>query len=137
MNNDNKRTIVHTVNNILEARDTIMRLQQDGYPKENIFVLTHDKARTEHVADQTDTNKVGIAEEGVLTAIANLFRSTGDGLRAKLTAMGVSKEHADRLEKEMDNGKIVILAWSGTTYVGDKYDESIQYMSPYDSVPLL
>jgi hypothetical protein len=137
MNNDNKRTIVHTVNNILEARDTIMRLQQDGYPKDNIFVLSHDKARTEHVADQTDTHKIGVAEEGVLTAIANLFRSTGDGLRAKLTAMGVSKEHADRLEKEMDNGKIVILAWSGTAYDGDKYDDSIQYMKPYDSVPLL
>jgi hypothetical protein len=137
MNNDNKRTIVHTVNNILEARDTIMKLQQDGYPKENIFVLSHDKARTDHVAEKTDTNKVGVAEEGVLTAIANLFRSTGDGLRAKLTAMGVSKEHADRLEKEMDNGKIVILAWSGTTYDGDKYDDSIRYMTPYDSVPLL
>jgi hypothetical protein len=137
MNNDNKRTMVHTVNNVLEARDRITKLQQDGYPKENIFVLSHDKERTEHIVEETDANQVGLAEEGVLTAIANLFRSTGDGLRAKLTSMGVSKEHANRLEKEMDNGKIVILAWSGTTYYDDKHDDSIQYLTPYGSAPLL
>jgi hypothetical protein len=137
MNNDNRRTMVHTVNNVLEARDAITRLQRDGYPKENIFVLSHDKDRTEHVADETNANKVGVAEEGVLTAIGNLFRSTGDGLRAKLTSMGVSQEHANRLEKEMDNGKIVLLAWSGTTYDRDRYDDNIQYMTPYDSAPLL
>jgi hypothetical protein len=137
MNNDNKHTVVLTVNNVLEARETIMKLRQDGYPEENIFVLSHDKTRTEHVVDETDANKIGVAEEGVLTAIANLFRSTGDGLRAKLTAMGVSKEHANLLEKDMDNGKIVILAWSGTTYYDDKHDDNIRYMTPYDSMPLL
>jgi hypothetical protein len=68
MNNDNKRTIVLTVNNVLEARDRIMKLRSDGYP---------------------------------------------------------------------NNGKIVILAWSGTIYYEDKHDDSIQYMTPYDSLPLL
>jgi putative AlgH/UPF0301 family transcriptional regulator len=129
-------TKVHTVNNILEARDIITNFQREGYVKENIFVLTHDKKRTEHVIDHTDSNKIGVAEEGILTAVANLFRSAGDELQAKLTAVGVSSAHADQLEKEMDKGKIVILAWSGTTYDDKNPDPNVSYTG-FDSNPLM
>jgi hypothetical protein len=133
----NEFTKVHTVNNILEARDTIAQLERDGYLKENIFVLTHDKARTDHITEYTDGNKIGVAEEGVITAVANLFRSTGDKLRAKMKSMGVSDEHAHQLEREMDNGKIVILAWGGTVYEQGEYDQNVSYFPPYDNMPLL
>jgi hypothetical protein len=73
------------------------------------------------------TDQIGVAEEGILTAIANLFRSEGDELRAKLRAMGVSAEHARVLERDMDLGKIVVLAWSGNTYDDDNYDREIAY----------
>jgi hypothetical protein len=130
-------TKVHTVNNILEANDTIMELERDGYKQENIFVLTHDKKRTDHIADNTDANKIGISEEGIMTAVSNIFRSTGDGLRAKMTAMGVAKDKAAHLEKELDNGKIVILAWTGKEYDEDHYDEDISYTPSYDKTPIL
>lgn len=112
-----EHTKVYTVNNILETRNKIAELEHQGYPKEKIFVLTHDKKRTEHISENTDANEIGIAEEGIITATANLFRSNGDELRAKLRSVGVSKEHAEQLESEMDKGKIVVLTWSGTIYV--------------------
>ncbi|MNI51049.1 General stress protein 17M [compost metagenome] len=124
-------TKVNTVNNIVEVRKKIEELVSEGYQRDNLFVLTHNKERTEHISDNTDAGTIGVAEEGVITAIANLFRSQGDELRAKLTAMGVSKEHAEQLEGEMDHGKIVILAWSGTSYEGDNFDDSISYYPPY------
>ncbi|HEY0828819.1 MAG TPA: general stress protein, partial [Bacilli bacterium] len=120
-------TKVYTVGNIVEARKKIEELERQGYLEENIYVLTHDKERTAQVTEQTDGHKIGVAEEGIITATTNLFRSTGDELRAKLRAMGVSKERAEQLEAEMDQGRIVILAsnGSGIPYEGDQFDENI------------
>jgi hypothetical protein len=123
----NKNTKVYAVNNIQEVRTKIEEITAAGYDKENIFVLTHDKKRTEQITERTDANEIGIAEEGFITAVGNLFRSSGDELRAKLRSMGVSDEHAEQLEKEMDNGKIVILAWSGDTYTDNGYDKDISF----------
>lgn len=41
--------------------------------------------------------------------------------------MGVYKEHSEQLEVLMDEGKIVILTWSGKTYDGDSFDRNIAY----------
>ena len=120
-------TKVTTVNNILEARGEIQQLVSEGYAKENLYVLTHSDERTQHVAEHTNSNRIGIAEEGIITAIANLFRSQGDELRAKLRSMGVSKEYAEKLEMDMDRGKIIILAWSGEFFEGEQYDPMIHY----------
>jgi hypothetical protein len=129
-----EHTKVYTVNNILETRNKIAELEHQGYPKEKIFVLTHDKKRTEHISEHTDGNEIGIVEEGILTAVGNLFRSTGDELRAKLRSVGVSKEHAEQLEAEMDKGKIVVLIWSGITYDNDNFDPNIGY---FGYVPMM
>jgi hypothetical protein len=127
-------TKVYTVNNILETRNKIAELEYQGYAKENIFVLTHDKKRTERISEHTDGNEIGIFEEGILTAVGNLFRSAGDELRAKLRSVGIAKEHAEQLEAEMDNGKIVVLAWSGTIYDNDNFDPNIGY---FGYVPMM
>jgi hypothetical protein len=123
-------TQVFTVDNILDARYKIQTLENEGIAKENIFVLTHNQKRTEYISKHTDGNQIGVAEEGIFTAIANFFRSEGDGLRAKLRSMGVSVEHAEVLESDMDLGKIVVLAWSGDTYEDDNYDREIAYYPP-------
>lgn len=128
----NEYTTVHTVSSVMEARETINELMRSGYSLENIFVLTHDKDRTKHVAKSTNAETIGASEEGVLTTIANWFRSTGDELRAKMRAVGVSRERAEFLESEMDQGRIVILAWrGGREYSGDEYDDTIRYYPPY------
>jgi hypothetical protein len=123
-------TQVFTVDNILDARFKIQTLENEGIAKENIFVLTHNEKRTEYISKHTDGNQIGVAEEGIFTAIANFFRSEGDGLRAKLRAMGVSPEHAEILESDMDTGKIVVLAWSGKTYDDNSYDQEVAYYPP-------
>lgn len=123
-------TQVFTVDNILDARYKIQDLQNEGIAKENIFVLTHNEKRTEYISKHTDGNQIGVTEEGIITAIANFFRSEGDGLRAKLKSMGVSPEHADVLESDMDQGKIVVLAWSGRAYDDDSFDLEAVYNPP-------
>ncbi|ACT00521.1 MULTISPECIES: general stress protein [unclassified Paenibacillus] len=124
-------TRVHTVNNMLEVQEQVHRFERDGYARENIFVLTHDKDRTERIAKNTNAEQISVAAEGVGTAIANIFRSTGNELRAKMRSLGISKQYAEHLEKEMDRDKILVIAWGGKEYKDDEYDSSVYYYPEY------
>lgn len=125
------KTKVHTVNNAVEVQEQVYRFQTEGYAREYIIVLTHDKGRTNRLAARTDAEKIGVAEEGLGTAIANIFRSNGDELRAKMRSLGLSKTDAERLERELDQDKILVIAWGGKEYVGDDYDPYVYYYPHY------
>ncbi|WP_424767415.1 general stress protein [Paenibacillus sp. sgz302251] len=131
--NDFNQTKVHTVDNIAEVQEQVYKFRNDGYGDERIFVLTHDKDRTKRIADNTDAKKIGVVEEGLGTAIANIFRSNGDELRAKMRSLGISKQDAERLEREMDQDKILVIAWSGQeyNYEDDHYDSAVYYYPPF------
>jgi len=123
-------TKVRIVSSINEVQDQINQFQREGYIKDHIFVLTHDKDRTSRIADNTDATTIGLAEEGLGTVIANIFRSTGDELRAKMRSLGISTYDAERLESEMDQDKVLVIGWSGKEYVGEDFDPAIYYY-PY------
>ncbi|MBW7457647.1 general stress protein [Paenibacillus sepulcri] len=123
-------TNVHTVDNIQQAREQLERYKTRGYDKDHLYVLTHDKERNKRIAASTDADEIGVAEEGLDTAFANIFRSRGAELRAKLRSMGISKEEAERLEEEMDNDRIVVIAWGGNQYDDNDYDPNIVYFPP-------
>jgi len=120
-------TKVRIVSSINEVQDQINQFQREGYIKDHIFVLTHDKDRTSRIADNTDATTIGLAEEGLGTAIANIFRSTGDELRAKMRSLGISKYDSERLENEMDQDKVLVIGWSGKEYIGEDFDPAIYY----------
>lgn len=123
-------TKVRIVDSITEVQEQVRLFQDEGYLSENIFVLTHDKDRTSRIADHTDAATIGVTEEGLGTAIANIFRSTGDELRAKMRSLGISLLDAERLEAEMDLDKVLVIAWGGTEYTGEEFDPAIYYY-PY------
>ncbi|WP_317951399.1 general stress protein, partial [Rossellomorea marisflavi] len=79
---------VHTVENVVEAKKEIEMLTSQGYTKDDIFVFAHDKNRSQHITDGTDTESVGLKEQGVFDAIGNLFQKRGDELRSKMKAVG-------------------------------------------------
>lgn len=120
-------TNVHTVNNIAEARQQIEQYKLKGYDKEHLYILAHDKDRTKRIAEEMNVEQIGVAEEGLDTAIANIFRSRGSELRAKLKSMGISPEEAERLEREMDQDKIVVIAWGGIQFNEGEYDPAVVY----------
>jgi len=124
-------TKVRIVDKITEVQEQIRLFQNEGYRDEQIFVLTHDSDRTSRIADKTDASTIGIAEEGLGTAIANIFRSTGDELRAKMRSLGISQSDAERLEAQMDQDKVLVLAWGGKEYFGDEYDPAVYYYTYY------
>lgn len=98
------------VNNGLEAIDVVKDLHRQGYTEKEIYVLAHGKDRTDRLADATDANTVGMSEEGMFDAIANLFRNRGDELRHKIESMGFDKNEASMYEAELDRGKVLVMA---------------------------
>jgi Heat induced stress protein YflT len=98
------------VENGVQATETIKNLEAQGLSKDDIYLFAHDTARSKHLTENTDTNNVGMKEEGLFDKMANVFRSRGDELRSKMTSLGVNQNEAMRLEEELDEGKVVIVA---------------------------
>lgn len=125
-----EQTKVHTVMTREEVQEQVYRFRREGYAEDRIFVLTHDKTRTKRLAERTDAEEIGIMDEGIGTAIGNIFRNTGDELRAKMRSLGIAEAEAERLEGEMDRDKIVVIAWGGREYDNDDFDRDV-YFHPY------
>lgn len=104
------RAYARLVNNGVEAVDVVNDLHRQGFAQDQIYVLAHEKDRTNHIADAADANRIGIAEEGMFDAVANLFRSRGDELRNKIQSLGFSSFEAGRYESELDHGKVLVMA---------------------------
>lgn len=98
--------------NGVQAIEEVNRLRSSGYSKDDIYVISHSQDREESIAETAGSNEVGLAEEGLFGAIANLFRSRGDELRSKIIALGFSKAEAAFYEQELDRGKVLVIARS-------------------------
>ncbi|MFF2447206.1 general stress protein [Neobacillus sp. NPDC058068] len=101
---------VKVVENGVEARQEIEHFVEQGYKKDEIYLLAHDKKRSEDLTDNLDINDIGVGEQGVFDSVANFFRTRGDELRAKLESLGASDAEAERYEKELDLGKVIVVA---------------------------
>jgi hypothetical protein len=120
-------TQVKVVDNIEGVQQTVTKLQKESYPRDNIYVLTHEGDRTDDISDKTNTNKITIKEEGPYRSLANLVSPQGEILRRKMRVMGISDEKADRLEEQLDEGKIIVIGWNGEGNSNVEEDPSIVY----------
>ncbi|ASK62267.1 general stress protein [Virgibacillus phasianinus] len=82
---------------------------QKGISKDNLYVISHDDDRTDRVAGNVDASEIGAKEEGLGTAVGNIFRKKGDELRTKFKELGFPQEEANELEEKLDHGKILLL----------------------------
>ncbi|HAQ06520.1 MAG TPA: general stress protein [Bacillus bacterium] len=101
---------VEIVENGVQATEIINSLEAAGFAKENIYIFAHDEDRSKHLKDATDTGSMGFKEQGFFDSIGNMFKSRGDELRNKFEAIGLSKQEADQYEKELDKGRLVLVA---------------------------
>ena len=101
---------VKVVENGLQAKETIEQFMHQGFTKDDIYLFAHDKDRSEHLTEATDTNNVGISEQGFFDQLSNVFRSRGDELRSKMQSVGLSEAEAGQYEMELDRGRVVIVA---------------------------
>ncbi|RFU62382.1 general stress protein [Peribacillus glennii] len=105
---------VHVVQNGVQAKEKIDHLMSSGFDQNDIYLFAHDKDRSEHLTENTDTGEVGLKEQGLLDAMGNMFKSRGDELRSKMSSLGLTDSEAEQYEKELDNGKVVLVASNET-----------------------
>ncbi|MBT2570675.1 general stress protein [Planococcus sp. ISL-110] len=103
-------TLKMTVENAVQAKKEIEKLETQGYTHDDIYIFAHDKKRNKDITKALDTEEVGMKEQGFLDSMKNMTSSRGDELRAKLAAAGLSDQEAEQYEEELDKGKLVIVA---------------------------
>jgi hypothetical protein len=101
---------VKAVENGVEAKKAIEQFLNQGFTKGEVYLLAHDKNRSEDLTDATNTNDIGVGEQGFFDSMANVFRSRGDELRSKMKSLGLSDLEAQKYEEELDQGRVVVIA---------------------------
>ncbi|MEN1970223.1 general stress protein [Lentibacillus sp. N15] len=101
--------IVKEFQDDVALKNEVKELSAKGISKDDLYVISHDVDRTERVAGKVDANTVGINEEGLGTAVGNIFRKKGDELREKFKELGFTQEKANELEAKLDHGEILLI----------------------------
>jgi hypothetical protein len=101
---------VKAVENGVEAKKAIEQFLNQGFTKGEVYLFAHDKNRSEDLTDATNTNDIGVGEQGFFDSMANVFRSRGDELRSKMKSLGLSDLEAQKYEEELDQGRVVVIA---------------------------
>ncbi|RDU37431.1 general stress protein [Neobacillus piezotolerans] len=101
---------VEVVENGVQAKDKLTLLATEGYTRDEVYLFAHDKEREDDLADALGAGDVGLKEQGLIDSVTNVFKKRGDELRSQFESLGLTAYEAERYEKVLDEGKIVLVA---------------------------
>ncbi|MGE1032955.1 general stress protein, partial [Bacillus sp. GKis3/1] len=119
-----RKPVIHEYDNEHEVVMKVKELELQGIHQDDIYVLTHEKHLTKKIADDTNTNTIGVKEQGLGTSIINFFSKKGDELRNQMEEMGLSKEEANLYEEKLDQGRILLLVTAETPTASDRQPQN-------------
>lgn len=102
------------VDNAVRLKDRVDLLLKEGFEREQLYVFSRYESRADDIAEALHISQVGMAEQGVMRSIKNLFTSRESELRTQLMAVGITEEQAKTLDVHLDAGKLIIVAKSAT-----------------------
>ncbi|TXR88491.1 general stress protein [Bacillus sp. BF9-10] len=124
MHKNKRKPVVHEYDNEHEVVMKVNELELQGIHQDDIYVLTHEKHLTKKITDDTNTNTIGVKEQGLGTSIINFFSKKGDELRNQMEEMGLSKEEANLYEEKLDQGRILLLVTAETPTASDRQPQN-------------
>ncbi|AUD21367.1 MULTISPECIES: general stress protein [Bacillus] len=124
MYKNERKPVVHEYENEQEVVMKVKELELQGIHQDDIYVLTHEKHLTKKIADDTNTNTIGVKEQGLGTSIVNFFSKKGDELRNQMEEMGLSKEEANLYEEKLDQGRVLLLVIDETLTASDRQPQN-------------
>ncbi|AGE78410.1 TPA: general stress protein [Bacillus thuringiensis] len=124
MHKNERKPVVYEYQNEQEVVMKVKELELQGIHQDDIYVLTHEKHITKKIADDTNTNTIGVKEQGLGTSIINFFSKKGDELRNQMEEMGLSKEEANLYEEKLDQGRILLLVTDETLTASDRQPQN-------------
>ncbi|MEC3333422.1 general stress protein [Bacillus cereus] len=124
MHKNERKPVVYEYQNEQEVVMKVKELELKGIHQDDIYVLAHEKHITKRIADDTNTNTIGVKEQGLGTSIINFFSKKGDELRNQMEEMGLSKEEANLYEEKLDQGRILLLVTDETLTASDRQPQN-------------
>ncbi|MCQ6299618.1 general stress protein [Bacillus cereus] len=124
MHKNERKPVVYEYQNEQEVVMKVKELELQGIHQDDIYVLTHEKHITKKIADDTNTNTIGVKEQGLGTSIINFFSKKGDELRNQMEEMGLSKEEANLYEEKLYQGRILLLVTDETLTASDRQPQN-------------
>jgi len=101
---------IRVVKDGYEAKEAIEQFLSLGFRKDNIYLLAHEKDRTDELTNALNTNDIGISESGDNNPMANSFHFYKDELPSKFYSLGLSAEEVQQYVKELNWGRILVFA---------------------------
>ena len=123
MHKNERKPVVHEYEKEQEVVMKVKELELQGIHQDDIYVLTHEKHLTKKIADDTNTNTIGVKEQGLGTSIIN-FSPKRDELRNQMEEMGLSKEEANLYEEKLDQGRILLLVTAEIPTASDRQPQN-------------
>ena len=77
MHKNERKPVVYEYQNEQEVVMKVKELELKGIHQDDIYVLTHEKHITKKIADDTNTNTIGVKEQGLGTSIINFSPKRG------------------------------------------------------------
>lgn len=99
----------NVADDIANVKETVNLYNREGYLLDDIFVFAYDEKKSEEIIEQTDTNENSLEEEGIIDIMAFFHTKRDEELRDKMISLGLSEQEARQLEKELENGKYVVI----------------------------
>ncbi|MEJ9307181.1 general stress protein [Priestia megaterium] len=101
---------IRVVKDGYEVKEAIEQFLSLGFRKDNIYLLAHEKDRTEELTSALNINDIGVSELRDNSPIANSFHFYKDELHSKLYSLGLSDEEVQHYLKELNWGRILVFA---------------------------
>ena len=124
MHKNERKPVVHEFENEQEVVMKVKELELQGIRQDDIYVLTHEKHLTKKIADDTNTNTIGVKEQGLGISIINFFSQKGDELRNQMEEIGLSKEEVNLYEEKLDQGRILLLVTAEVPMASDRQSQT-------------
>ncbi|MER1956224.1 MAG: general stress protein [Solibacillus sp.] len=106
---------MNAVENGVQAKTMIERFVSEGYDRDHIHVFANSNKRAEGIADFLNVDAGAAAETsgeetGFFASIKNFFQTTPDDFNSNLSKLGLSTLEIETAKKELDAGKLIIIA---------------------------
>ncbi|WCK52471.1 general stress protein [Aneurinibacillus sp. Ricciae_BoGa-3] len=107
----------------------VRKLKTNGYKAEDIYIVAGDDSKQDWLNLLGQTNNADWEEVGITDSLLNVFRSEQNATQNELEHLGISEEEARSYEKELRNGKYVLVIRDSTR---DYHTPDIDNLPPLD-----
>lgn len=99
MHTNERKTVVYEYQNEQEVVMKVKELELQGVRHDDIYVLAHEKHITKRIADDTNTNTIGVKEQGLGTSIINFSPKKGTNFEIKWKKWGCRRRKLTYMKK--------------------------------------